>query len=66
MGKLVEMAVESDVRESLQQVTSARAGLDAATLARQSAESQFEGEQRQFRAGTSTVFSVHRTDSFLY
>jgi outer membrane protein TolC len=52
------MAVESDVRNSLQQVASAKAGLDAATLARQSAEAQYDSEQRQFRAGTSTVFLV--------
>jgi outer membrane protein TolC len=54
----VEMSVESDVRNTLQQVASAKAGLSAATAARQSAEAQYESEQRQFRAGTSTVFLV--------
>jgi outer membrane protein TolC len=52
------MSVESDVRNTLQQVASAKAGLSAATVARQSAEAQYESEQRQFRAGTSTVFLV--------
>ena len=54
----VGMAVEADVRNALQAVESARSRLDAATLARRSAEEQYASEQRQFQAGTSTVFLV--------
>jgi HAE1 family hydrophobic/amphiphilic exporter-1 len=54
----VEMTVESDVRNALQEVASTKTGLAAATLARSSAEAQYESELRQFRAGTSTVFLV--------
>jgi HAE1 family hydrophobic/amphiphilic exporter-1 len=54
----VGMAVESDVRNALQNVTSSRARLDSAGLARQSAEEQNSSEQRQFQAGTSSVFLV--------
>lgn len=54
----VGMAVEADVRNALQGVESARSRLDAATLARRSAEEQYGSEQRQFQAGTSTVFLV--------
>jgi HAE1 family hydrophobic/amphiphilic exporter-1 len=54
----IEMAIEADVRNSLQTVASARARLGAAVLARHSAEEQYESEQRQFHAGTSTVFLV--------
>jgi HAE1 family hydrophobic/amphiphilic exporter-1 len=52
------MAVEADVRNSLQAANSAESRLAAATLARQSAEEQYASEQRQFQAGTSTVFLV--------
>src|SRR5450432_714240 len=54
----IGMAVEADVRNALQAVNSGRARLDAAGLARQSAEEQNESEQRQFQAGTSSVFLV--------
>ena len=54
----VGMAVEADVRNALQAVNSSRARYDAANLARQSAEEQYASEQRQFQAGTSTVFLV--------
>jgi len=54
----VEMAIEADVRNSLQGVLSAQSRLDAAALARVSAEEQYASEQRQFQAGTSTVFLV--------
>ena len=52
------MAIEADVRNALQAVTSAQSRLDAAVLARRSAEEQYASEQRQFQAGTSTVFLV--------
>lgn len=54
----IEMAVELDVRNSLQAVSSARGRLDAAATAREYAERQYGSEQRQFQAGTSTVFLV--------
>ncbi len=54
----IGMAVEADVRNALQAVDSSRARLDAAGLARQSAEEQNSSEQRQFQAGTSSVFLV--------
>jgi HAE1 family hydrophobic/amphiphilic exporter-1 len=54
----VGMAVEADVRNAVQALQSARSRLDAATLARRSAEEQYASEQRQFQAGTSTVFLV--------
>ncbi|MBS1859051.1 MAG: efflux RND transporter permease subunit [Acidobacteria bacterium] len=54
----VEMAVEADVRNSLQAVESSRARLEAAGIARRSADEQYSSEQRQFQAGTSSVFLV--------
>jgi HAE1 family hydrophobic/amphiphilic exporter-1 len=53
-----EMAIEQDVRNALQAASSARARLDAAVTARVYAEQQYASEQRQFQAGTSTVFLV--------
>jgi outer membrane protein TolC len=54
----IGMAIEVDVRNSLQSVTSAQSRLDAAVLARRSAEEQYASEQRQFEAGTSSTFLV--------
>ena len=54
----IEMVIEADVRNALQAVASAKARLDAAVLARGSAEEQYASEHRQFQAGTSTVFLV--------
>ncbi len=54
----IGQAIEADVRNALQAVTSSEARLSAATLARESAEEQYASEQRQFQAGTSTVFLV--------
>jgi HAE1 family hydrophobic/amphiphilic exporter-1 len=54
----VNMAVVADVRNAFQAVNSSRARLDAAGLARESAEEQYASEQRQFQAGTSSVFLV--------
>jgi HAE1 family hydrophobic/amphiphilic exporter-1 len=54
----VEMAIEQDVRNALQTESSAQARLDAAVTARRYAEEQYGSEQRQFQAGTSTVFLV--------
>jgi outer membrane protein TolC len=54
----LQMLVEQDVRNSLQTAASTGARLDAAIRARQDAEEQYASEQRQFQAGTSTVFLV--------
>jgi outer membrane protein TolC len=54
----VEMAIEQDVRNALQAANSVRARLESAVTARQYAEQQYASEQRQFQAGTSTVFLV--------
>lgn len=56
--KQAEQLVEADVRNSLQAVRSAEARLASAAAARSSAEQQYASEQRQFRAGTTTVFLV--------
>jgi len=53
-----EMAVEQDVRNALQTASSARSRLDAAITASLYADQQYSSEQRQFQAGTSTVFLV--------
>jgi outer membrane protein TolC len=53
-----EQLIEADVRNSLQAVRSAEARLAAAAASRSSAEQQYASEQRQFRAGTTTVFLV--------
>ena len=54
----IGMAIEADVRNALQAVLATQSRLDAAGLARRSAEEQYSSEQRQFQAGTSTVFLV--------
>jgi len=54
----VSTAIESDVRNALQFVQSARARWEAAGVARHSAEEQYASEQRQFQAGTSSTFLV--------
>ena len=54
----LEMAIEADVRNALGLVNSARARYDAASEASRYAQEQYDSEQRQFQAGTSTVFLV--------
>jgi HAE1 family hydrophobic/amphiphilic exporter-1 len=54
----VAMAVETDVRNAMQAAAAGRSRLEAAGLARRSAEEQYASEQRQFQAGTSSVFLV--------
>jgi outer membrane protein TolC len=54
----VELAVVADVRSSVQALESAEARFRAASRARDSAEEQYQSEQRQFKAGTSTLFLV--------
>jgi outer membrane protein TolC len=53
-----EQLIEADVRNSSQALRSAEARLASAAATRASTEQQYESEQRQFRAGTSTVFLV--------
>ena len=53
-----EQLIEADVRNATQTLRSAEARLASAAATRSSAEQQFESEQRQFRAGTTTVFLV--------
>jgi outer membrane protein TolC len=56
--KQTEQTIEAEVRNALQAVRSGEARLAAAAASRSSAEQQFQSEQRQFRAGTTTVFLV--------
>ncbi len=53
-----EQLIEADVRNATQSLRSAEARLASAAAARSSAEQQYESEQRQFHAGTTTVFLV--------
>ena len=53
-----EQLIEADVRNATQTLRSAEARLAAAAATRSSAEQLYESEQRQFRAGTTTVFLV--------
>ncbi|MGB7923684.1 MAG: TolC family protein, partial [Pyrinomonadaceae bacterium] len=53
-----EQLIEADVRNATQALRSAEARLASAAATRASTEQQYESEQRQFRAGTSTVFLV--------
>ena len=53
-----EQIIEAEVRNTTQSLRSAEARLASAAASRASAEQLFESEQRQFRAGTSTVFLV--------
>jgi len=55
-----ELAIEAAVRNGMQSVESAKARLASSRVARTSAEAQYESEQRQFRAGTSTLFLVQQ------
>jgi len=52
--------VEASVRNAMQSVESSKARLESARVARDSAEQQYQSEQRQFRAGTSTLFLVQQ------
>jgi outer membrane protein TolC len=55
-----EQSIEASVRNAMQSVESAKARLASSRVARQSAEEQYQSEQRQFRAGTSTLFLVQQ------
>ena len=54
----LEMTIESDVRNSLQQVVASRLQLGASQRARSLADQQLASEQRQLKAGTSSVYLV--------
>jgi outer membrane protein TolC len=58
-----DQAIEADVRNSMQAMQSAQLRLEAARVQRESAEEQYNSEQRQFRAGTSTLFLVQQRQS---
>jgi HAE1 family hydrophobic/amphiphilic exporter-1 len=60
-----EQLIEADVRNSLQAVRSAEARLQSAAASRSSAEQQYASQQRQFRAGTTTVFLVLQSQTAL-
>src|SRR6185369_1189297 len=53
-----EQVIEADVRNSLQALRSAQSKLNAAAASRAASEQLFDSEQRQFRAGTTTLFLV--------
>jgi len=59
----IAQAIEADVRNSMQTMVSAQSRLEAARVQRESAEEQYNSEQRQFRAGTSTLFLVQQRQS---
>jgi outer membrane protein TolC len=53
-----EETIESEVRNGLQALRSAEARLAAAAASRAAAEQLYDSEQRQFRAGTTTLYLV--------
>lgn len=63
--KQQQQLIEADVRNSVQAVRSAEARLASAASSRSSAEQQYESQQRQFRAGTTTVFLVLQAQTTL-
>ncbi len=61
----IEQIIEADVRNALQTLRSAEARLQAAAATRAATEQLYDSEQRQFRAGTSTVFLVFQRQNDL-
>ena len=61
----LEMTVESQVRDNLQHLVNSDLLLNAAHRAAQLAQQQYDSEQRQFKAGTSSVFLVLQRQSEL-
>jgi outer membrane protein TolC len=53
-----EQTIESDVRNALQTVRSAQSALSAASAGRAASEQLYDSEQRQFKAGTTTLYLV--------
>lgn len=60
-----EQVIEAETRNATQSLRSAEARLASAAASRSSAEQLYESEQRQFRAGTSTVFLVFQRQNEL-
>ncbi len=54
----MEQQIQAEVRSAIQSVASYKNGLEAARVARRSAQEQYESEKRKFKAGTSTMFLV--------
>lgn len=53
-----EQVIEAEVRNAMQALRSGEARLASAIAARQAAEQLYDSEQRQFRAGTTTLYLV--------
>ena len=53
-----QQTVEAEVRNAIQALRSSEARLASAVAARDAAERLYESEQRQFRAGTTTLYLV--------
>ena len=60
-----EQIIEAEVRNALQALRSAESRLNSAVATRRSAEQLFESEQRQFRAGTTTLYLVFQRQNEL-
>ena len=60
-----EQIIEAEVRNSIQAIRSAEARLASALAARDAAEKLFASEERQFRAGTTTLFLVFQRQTDL-
>ena len=60
-----EQLIEAEVRNALQSLRSAESRLNSALALRRSAEQLFESEQRQFRAGTTTLYLVFQRQNEL-
>lgn len=58
LRRQTEQIIEADVRNAVQALRSIEARLQSAAAARAATEQQYESEQRQFRAGATTVFLV--------
>lgn len=53
-----EQTIEAEVRNAVQALKSAEARLNAASASRAASEQLYESEERQFRAGTTTLYLV--------
>lgn len=60
-----EQVIEAEVRNAVQALRSAEARLNSAISSRKSAELLYESEQRQFRAGTTTLYLVYQRQNEL-
>ncbi len=60
-----EQLIEAEVRNAVQALRSAEARLNSAISSRKSAELLYESEQRQFRAGTTTLYLVYQRQNEL-